>query len=149
MFILLEFGAIYMSDWLEPLWNFFSPKGALQKELVDGNPSTPTYSAFGRYAKSFKYKDKFPKSSEPTSVGSFQPKQELGLTQLQLDTINSAQLQQNDPRTQNNTSVAWDLNNMDVQPTSATNASSSGFIVAIGMLFVGLIILSMFKKKGG
>ena len=54
-----------MSDWLEPLWTFFSPKGALQKEMDDGNPSTPSYSAFGRYAKTFKYKDKFPKSSEP------------------------------------------------------------------------------------
>ena len=33
-----------MSDWLEPLWNLFSPKGALQEQLSDGNPSTPTYS---------------------------------------------------------------------------------------------------------
>ena len=138
-----------MSDWLEPLWNFFSPKGALQKELVDGNPSTPSYSAFGRYAKTFKYKDKFPKSSEPNNVSTFQPKQDLGLTQIQLDTINSTTMQQNDPRTQNNNAVAWELQNMNVQPTSPTNASSSGFIVAIGMLFVGLIILSLFKKKGG
>jgi LPXTG-motif cell wall-anchored protein len=136
-----------MSDWLEPLWNFFSPKGALQKQLVDGNPSTPTYSAFGRYAKTHKYQTKFPQSSEPTNVGIFQPKQELGLTQLQLDAINAQQLQQNDPRTQNNTAVAWDLQNMNVQPTSPTNSSSSGFLVAIGMLFVGLIILSLFTKK--
>ena len=136
-----------MSDWLEPLWTFFSPKGALQKQMDDGDPSSPTYSAFGRYAKTFKYKDKFPTSSEPNNVSSFQPQQELGLTQIQLDTINSAQLQQNDPRTQNNTAVAWDLQNMNVQPTSPTNASQSGFLVAIGMLFVGLIILSLFKKR--
>ena len=136
-----------MSDWLEPLWKFFSPKGALQKQMDDGDPSSPTYSAFGRYAKTFKYKDKFPTSSEPNNVSSFQPQQELGLTQIQLDTINSAQLQQNDPRTQNNTAVAWDLQNMNVQPTSPTNASQSGFLVAIGMLFVGLIILSLFTKK--
>ena len=136
-----------MSDWLEPLWTFFSPKGALQKQMDDGDPSSPTYSAFGRYAKTFKYKDKFPTSSEPNNVSSFQPQQELGLTQIQLDTINSAQLQQNDPRTQNNTAVAWDLQNMNVQPTSPTNASQSGFLVAIGMLFVGLIILSLFTKK--
>ena len=97
-----------MSDWLEPLMSFFSPKGALQKQMDDGDPSSPTYSAFGRYAKTFKYKDKFPTSSEPNNVSSFQPQQELGLTQIQLDTINSAQLQQNDPRTQNNTAVAWD-----------------------------------------
>ena len=82
-------------------------------------------------------------------MGSFQPKQDLGLTQIQLDTINSTTMQQNDPRTQNNNAVAWELQNMNVQPTSPTNASSSGFIVAIGMLFVGLIILSLFKKKGG
>ena len=137
-----------MSDWLAPLWNFFSPKGALQKQLQDGNPSTPTYSAFARYAKTFKYKDKFPSSSEPTNVGSFQPQQELGLTQLQLNAINTQTLQQNDPRTQDNTSVAWDLRNMNVQPTSPSNASSSGFLVAIGMLFVALIILSLFTKKG-
>ena len=137
-----------MSDWLAPLWNFFSPKGALQKEMDDGNPSTPSYSAFGRYAKTFKYKDKFPTSSEPTNVSSFQPQQELGLTQLQIDTINSTTMQQNDPRTQNDPAVAWDLRNMNVQPTSPTNESSSGFIIAIGMLFVGLIILSMFKGKG-
>ena len=136
-----------MSDWLEPLWTFFSPKGALQKQMDDGDPSSPTYSAFGRYAKTFKYKDKFPTSSEPNNVSSFQPQQELGLTQIQLDTINSAQLQQNDPRTQNNTAVAWDLQNMNVQPTSPTNSSQSGFLVAIGMLFVGLIILSLFTKK--
>ena len=137
-----------MSDLLAPLWNFFSPKGALQKEMDDGNPSTPSYSAFGRYAKTFKYKDKFPTSSEPTNVSSFQPQQELGLTQLQIDTINSTTMQQNDPRTQNDTAVAWDLRNMNVQPTSPTNESSSGMLVAIGMLFIGLIILSMFRGKG-
>ena len=137
-----------MSDWLAPLWNFFSPKGALQKEMDDGNPSTPSYSAFGRYAKTFKYKEKFPSSSEPTNVSNFQPQQELGLTQIQIDAINSAQLQQNDPRTQNNNAVAWELQNMNVQPTSPTNASSSGMLVAIGMLFIGLIILSMFRGKG-
>ena len=136
-----------MSDWLEPLWTFFSPKGALQKQMDDGDPSSPTYSAFGRYAKTFKYKDKFPTSSEPNNVSSFQPQQELGLTQIQLDTINSAQLQQHDPRTQTNSAVAWELHNMNVQPTSPTNASQSGFLVAIGMLFVGLIILSLFKKR--
>jgi len=137
-----------MSDWLEPLWNFFSPKGALQKEMDDGNPSTPSYSAFGRYAKTFKYKDKFPSSSEPTGVNSFQPKQELGLTQLQINAINAQNLQSQDPRTQNDTAVAWELQNMNVQPTSATNSSDAGFLVAIGMLFVGLIILSMFRGKG-
>ena len=136
-----------MSDWLEPLWNLFSPKGALQEQLQDGNPSTPTYSAFARYAKTFKYKTKFPSSSEPTNVGSFQPQQELGLTQLQLDAINAQQLQSQDPRTQNNTAVAWELQNMNVQPTSPTNTNSSGFLVAIGMLFVALIVLSMFKGK--
>jgi len=136
-----------MSDWLEPLWNFFSPKGAQQKQMENGNPSTPTYSAFGRYANTHKYQIKFPQSSEPNNVSTFQPKQELGLTQLQLDAINAQQLQQNDPRTQNNTAVAWDLQNMNVQPTSPTNSSSSGFLVVIGMLFVGLIILSLFTKK--
>ena len=122
-----------MSDWLEPLWNFFSPKGANQKQMDNGNPSKPTYQANGRYAKSFKYQIKFPSSSEPNNVATYQPKQDLGLTQLQLDAINEKQLQGNDPRTQNDTSVTWTLSNMDVQPTSATNASQSGFLIAIGM----------------
>ena len=138
-----------MSDWLAPLWNFFSPKGALQKEMDDGNPSTPSYSAFGRYAKTFKYKDKFPSSSEPNNISTFQPKADLGLTQIQIDAINAVQLQQNDPRTQNENPPTWDLQNMNVQPTSPTNSSQSGFLVAIGMLFVGLIILSLFTKKRG
>ena len=137
-----------MSDWLAPLWDFFSPKGALQEQMQDGNPSTPTYSAFGRYAKTHKYQTKFPTSSQPNNVQTFQPKQDLGLTQMQLNAINSAQLQQNDPRTQNNVAPSWELQNMNVQPTSPTNASSSGMLVAIGMLFIGLIILSMFRGKG-
>jgi hypothetical protein len=138
-----------MSDWLEPLWNFFSPKGALQKEMDDGNPSTPSYSAFGRYAKTFKYKDKFPSSSEPNNVSTFQPQQDLGLTQIQLNALDNQSLNTPDPRTQNNTSASYELRNMNVQPTSPTNSSEAGFLVAIGMLFVGLIILSLFKKKGG
>jgi len=138
-----------MSDWLEPLWNLFSPKGALQEQLSDGNPSTPTYSAFGRNAKTFKYQTKFPQTDKPPVVNTYQPVQDLGLTQIQIDAMLSSQLQTADPRVQNNTSASYDLQNMNVQPTSPTNSSQSGFIVAIGLFFVALIILSLFRKKRG
>ena len=138
-----------MSDWLQPLWDLFTPKGANQKAMDNGLVDKNNYQAFGRGHGYFNQQIKYPKTSEPNNVSTFQPAQDLGLTQIQLDAINAVQLQSEDPRTQNNIAPAWDLQNMNVQPTSSTNESSSGMLVAIGMLFIALIILSMFKKKGG
>ena len=138
-----------MSDWLQPLWDLFTPKGANQKRMDNGLVDKNNYQAFGRGHGYFNQQIKYPKTSEPNNVSTFQPVQDLGLTQIQLDAINAVQLQSEDPRTQNNTAPAWDLQNMNVQPTSPTNSSQSGFLVAIGMLFVGLIILSLFTKKRG
>ena len=138
-----------MSDWLQPLWDLFTPKGANQKRMDNGLVDKNNYQAFGRGHGYFNQQIKYPKTSEPNNVSTFQPKQDLGLTQIQLDAINAVQLQSEDPRTQNDNSVTWDLQNMNVQPTSPTNSSQSGFLVAICMLFVGLIILSLFTKKRG
>jgi len=138
-----------MSDWLAPLWDLFTPKGANQKNMDNGLVDKNNYEAFGRGHGYFNQQIKYPTTSEPNNVSTYQPQQDLGLTQIQLDAINATQLQQNDPRTDNTNSASWDLANMNVQTTSATNSSQSGFLVAIGLLFVGLIILSLFTKKKG
>jgi len=137
-----------MSDWLEPLWNFFSPKGALQEQLQNGDPTNPPkYSAFGRYNKTFKYKTNFPESMEPANVGHNQPTSAVGLNQLQIEQSTQMTTQTHDPRTQNNTAASYKLQNMNVQPTSPTNSNYNGYIAMIGLFFVALIFINLLKKK--
>ena len=146
---LLEFSAgdVRMADWFQPLWDLFTPKGALQEQLQDGDPASPTYSAFGRYNKTFKYKTKFPESIEPSNVGHNQPTTAVGLNQEQIDQSTQMTTQTHDPRTQNDTAVSYKLQNMNVQPTSPTNSNYNGYIAMIGLFFVALVFINLLRRK--
>ena len=135
-----------MADWLEPLWNLFTPKGALQEQLQDGDPSTPTYSAFGRYAKTFKYKVMNPITSEPTTVTFFKNyanpinnANDAKIVIIKDETANA------DPRV-NSLNGTYDdtLSNMTISKDNEFNPS--GFLALIGMFFVALIIISKLRK---
>ena len=88
-----------MADWIEPLWSLFTPKGALQEQLQDGNPSTPTYSAFGRYAKTFKYKVMNPITQETAQVTFFKNyANPIGLDSVEKTVLFNDQVNNTDPR---------------------------------------------------
>ena len=139
-----------MSDWLEPLWNLFTPNGAQQKQQDNKQPSHASYSSFGR-ANTQKYKPKTTGTPAKTSSGNvneFQPKADgVGLTQIDEDSVINSQLVGVDPRTQI-TTQEWEayLANMNVQPTSETNSSTAGYITAIGIFFVALMIFRLVRK---
>ena len=139
-----------MADWLEPLWNLFTPKGALQSELQDGDPSTPKYSSFGRYAKTFKYKVMNPITSEPTTVTFFKNyanpinnANDAKIVIIKDETANP------DPRVDSTNALDPNyedtLSNMNIQKTSNVNTSS--VLAIVGIFFIVLLVLSrMFKK---
>jgi hypothetical protein len=139
-----------MSDWLEPLWNLFTPTGAQQKQQDNKQPSSATYSSFGR-ANTQKYKPKTTGTPAKTSSGNvneFQPKADgVGLTQIDENSVFAGQTVSPDPRTQISTKE-WEsyLANMNVQPTSPTNSSTAGYITAIGIFFVAMIFLKMVRR---
>ena len=139
-----------MADWLEPLWNLFTPKGALQEQLQDGNPSTPMYSAFGRYAKTFKYKIMYPITTEPDKVTFFKNyANPIGLDSMEKTVQYNDQVNSPDPRVNQTagkdpTDPTYDdkLSNMII----STNSNPSGILALIGMFFVALIIISKLRK---
>ena len=139
-----------MSDWLEPLWNLFTPTGAQQKQQDNKLPSTATYSSFGR-ANTQKYKPKTtgtPAQTSSKNVNEFQPKADgVGLQQIDEGSVINSQLVGVNPRTQ----MSMDdwlacFTNMNVQPTSPTNSSSAGYITAIGIFFVALLAIKMVRR---
>jgi len=139
-----------MADWLEPLWNLFTPKGALQEQLQDGNPATPKYSAFGRYAKTFKYKVMNPITSEPTKVTFFKnyanpisDANEQKIIIVKDETANpDPRVDSTDPNAPNYDDT---LSNIDIQTTSNSNTSS--ILAIVGIFFLVLLVLSRIFKK--
>ena len=140
-----------MADWLEPLWNLFTPKGALQEQLQDGDPSTPTYSAFGRYAKTFKYKVMNPiATTESTKVTFFKNyANPISDAQGQKIVIVKDETANADPRVDSTNANApnYDetISNMDIQTTS--NSSTSAVLAIVGIFFIALLVLSRIFKK--
>ena len=140
-----------MADWLEPLWNLFTPKGALQEQLQDGDPSTPTYSAFGRYAKTFKYKVMNPiATTESTKVTFFKNyanpinnANDAKIVIVKDETANP------DPRVDSTNPLDPNyedtLSNMNIQKTSNVNTSS--VLAIVGIFFIVLLVLSRIFKK--
>ena len=142
-----------MADWLEPLWSLFTPKGALQEQLQDGNPSTPTYSAFGRYAKTFKYKVLNPiATTESTKVTFFKNyANPIGLDSVEKTVLYNDQVNNTDPRVNQTsgqpiTHPTYDdkISNMTISKVNEFNPS--GLLALIGMFFVALIIISRLRK---
>jgi len=139
-----------MSDWLEPLWNLFIPSGAQQKQQDNKQPSSASYSSFGR-ANTQKYTPKTtgtPAKTSSANVNEFQPKADgVGLQQVDEGSVLDGQTVSVDPRTQISVQE-WEayLANMNVQPTSPTNSSTAGYITAIGIFFVALLAFKMVRK---
>lgn len=139
-----------MSDWLEPLWNLFTPNGAQQQQQDNKQPSSASYSSFGR-ANTQKYKPKTtgtPAKTSSANVNEFQPKADgVGLQQVDEGSVLDGQTVSVDPRTQISVQE-WEayLANMNVQPTSPTNSSTAGYITAIGIFFVALLAFKMVRK---
>ena len=128
----------------------FTPKGALQEQLQDGDPSTPTYSAFGRYAKTFKYKVMNPITSEPTTVTFFKNyanpinnANDAKIVIVKDETANP------DPRVDSTNALDPNyedtLSNMNIQKTSNVNTSS--VLAIVGIFFIVLLVLSRIFKK--
>ena len=149
MRILLEFGAgvLDMADWLQPLWDLFTPHGANQEHQDNRQIDQAVYASFGRQHTTAPRWVHFPASQEPSNVSTWEPTSSVGLNQQQINQVATDQTQAPDPRTQNNVAVAWDLQNMNVQPTSPTNQHTGGFIALIGLFFVGMVFVNMLRKK--
>ena len=135
-----------MTDWLQPLWDLFTPDGANQKDMDNKQVSQPNYSSFGRQANTFKYKVMYPieKGAARVTMTADVPLANTGLEIPQKEVI-SEKLNDKDPRVDSLTgNYNSTLSNMDIQKTDSGNTTA--LLAIIGMFFVALIIISMVKK---
>ena len=135
-----------MTDWLQPLWDLFTPDGANQKDMDNKQVSKPNYNSFGRYANTFKYKVMYPiaQGTKRVTITQDVPLASTGL-ELPYKEVLTDQTQDSDPRVDSaNGNYDGTLSNMDIQKTDGT--SSTALLAIIGMFFVALIIISRFKK---
>jgi len=138
-----------MSDWLQPLWNFFTPDGANQSSMDNKQVSEPNYNSFGRYANTFKYKTLYPTAQKASRViySEVNPTTPTGITALPYEEVLTNKTANQDPRTNNQQNVPYILMNNRVKPTNNTN--TSGLLALIGMFFVAMIFVSKLKGKKG
>ena len=135
-----------MTDWLQPLWDLFTPDGANQKDMDNKQVSQPNYNSFGRYANTFKYKVMYPiaQGTKRVTITQDVPLSNTGL-ELPYKEVLKEQTKNTDPRVDSaNGNYDGTLSNMDIQKTDGT--SSTALLAIIGMFFVALIIISRFKK---
>ena len=135
-----------MTDWLQPLWDLFTPDGANKKDMDNKQVSQPNYNSFGRYAKTFKYRVMYPiaQGTKRVTITQDVPLASTGL-EVPYKEVLTDQTQDSDPRVDSaNGNYDGTLSNMDIQKTDGT--SSTALLAIIGMFFVALIIISRLKK---
>ena len=57
-----------MSDWLQPLWNFFTPDGANQSSMDNKQVSKANYNSFGRKSEIYANKILYPTAQKASRV---------------------------------------------------------------------------------
>jgi len=136
-----------MSDWLQPLWNFFTPDGANQETLDNKQVSNADYNAFGRADKTFQYKTLYPTAQKQPRVlySEVNPTTPVGLTELTWDEVLTNKTQDQDPRTNNKKFAPYAMMDNQIQPTN--NTSTMGILALIGMFFVVMIFVSKLKGR--
>jgi len=139
-----------MTDWLQPLWDLFTPDGANQKDMDNKQVSQPNYSSFGRQANTFKYRVMYPiaQGTKRVTITQDVPLASTGL-EIAYDEVLKDKTQDSDPRVDSaNGNYDGTLSNMDIQKTNGT--STTALLAIIGVFFVALILLlgikSMVKK---
>jgi len=136
-----------MTDWLQPLWNFFTPDGANQSSMDNKQVSTPDYNSFGRKSAIYANKTLYPTSQKnPTAVYSeVNPTTPVGLSSIPYEQALTNQTQNQDPRTDAKGQDPYALKNNQIKPTN--NTSTTGILALIGAFFVVMIFVSKLKGR--
>ena len=132
-----------MTNWIQPAWDLYTPRGANQNSQYTGLPNSSSSFAYGRAHANFEKKIQFPvgtpsnvdySNTRPTSIT---PANHTTGTDLTDQTAN------HDPRVDNYTADPYALKNMMVQQTSFVN--SSGIVVMLASF--GLLALVLMRVR--
>ncbi len=136
-----------MSDWLQPLWNFFTPDGANQSSMDNKQVSKANYNSFGRKSQIYANKILYPTAQKnPTAVYSeVNPTTPVGLVKRTYEQALTNQTQNQDPRTNNQQNNPYTLMDNQIKPTNNTN--TTGILALIGAFFVAMIFVSKLKGR--
>ena len=118
-----------MTNWLQPAWDLYTPRGANQNTQYTGLPNASSSFAYGRgHAPSnVDYSNTRPTSVTPTN--------------WQTGMVLRAQTSSHDPRVDNYTADPYALKNMMIQQTSFVN--QDGMIVMLASF--GLLALVLMR----
>lgn len=136
-----------MTEFLQPLWDLFTPKGANQETQYTGRSFTDSPYAMARNDKSFKLKVQYPQATH----------HQIKYGNVNTNTVTAAQNKETgivlrdatagaDPRVDNTAANPYDMANMNIQRTSFFN--TSGAVVAIGGFLLFAVLLMTIRGKG-
>ncbi len=130
-----------MTNWIQPLWDLKTPKGATQTTQYTQLPNSSSSIAYGRAHDTFKKKIQFPIGT-PTNVdySNNRPTTVTPANHL-TGTVLTEQTASHDPRVDNYRADPYALKNMMIQQTSFVN--SNGVIVMLASF--GLLALVIMR----
>ena len=136
-----------MTDWLQPLWNFFTPDGANQSSMDNKQVSKANYISFGRKSEIYANKILYPTAQKASRViySEVNPTTPTGTTALPYEEVLTNKTANQDPRTNNQQNVPYTLMDNQIKPTN--NTSTTGLLALIGMFFIAMIFVSKLKGK--
>ena len=133
-----------MTNWIQPVWDIGTPKGANQSSQYTGNPNSSSSFAYGRQHDLFTKKIQYPVGT--TSNVDYSNNRPTTVTPLKNNTSGTLLTEQtasHDPRVDNYTANPYAMKNMMIQKTSFVN--SNGIIVMLASF--GLLALVLMRLR--
>ena len=130
-----------MTNWLQPAWDLYTPRGANQNTQYTGLPNASSSFAYGRGHAVFQKKVQYPVGTPSNVDYSNTRPTSITPTNWQTGMVLRAQTSSHDPRVDNYTADPYALKNMMIQKTSFVN--NDGMIVMLASF--GLLALVLMR----
>ncbi len=132
-----------MTNWLQPAWDLYTPRGANQSSQYTGQPNSSSSFAYGRQHELFTKKIQYPVGTRSNVDYSNNRPTTVTPTNYQSGLVLREQTVANDPRVDNYKADPYAMKNMMIQKTSFVN--SNGIIVMLASF--GLLALVLMRLK--
>ena len=132
-----------MTNWIQPAWDLYTPRGANQNTQYTGNPNSSSSFAYGRGHSNFVKKIQYPIGT-PSNVD-YSNNRPTSITPVNHTTgqVLRDQTADHDPRVDNYRANPYAMENMMIQQTSFVN--SNGIIVMLASF--GLLALVLMRVR--
>tara|TARA_R100000963_G_C4623287_1_gene90195 strand:+ start:233 stop:631 length:399 start_codon:yes stop_codon:yes gene_type:complete len=132
-----------LTNWIQPAWDLYTPRGANQNTQFTGLPNTSTSFAYGRPHDLFAKKIQFPVGTNSNVDYSNTRPTSITPANHTTGTVLRSQTAEHDPRVDNYTADPYALKNMMVQQTSFVN--TNGIIIMLASF--GLLALVLMRVR--